>query len=126
MDGSRQAENGDRPPNHGDNHAYRVQAPVTADKRARGDASATLMRKELEKVRQEGDLSDERIAAALRRLGCDKEHGVHVGYGYYSVHTGVVCVSGLVTKDELTSEVHGAYAEPQPGTGPCIENRGGH
>ncbi|MFB6782812.1 hypothetical protein ACFCX0_36985 [Streptomyces sp. NPDC056352] len=99
---------------------------MTADKRASGEASARLIRKELEKVRHEGDFGEERIVAALRRVGCGKEHGVYVGYGFYSVHTGFVCVSGHVTKDELTSEVHGAYAEPQPGTGPCVENRGGH
>jgi hypothetical protein len=100
--------------------------------RAQGVASAKLIRKELEKVREEGGsgqygvFREERITAALQRLGCGKEHGVYVGNGFYSVHTGVACVSGRVTKDELTSEVHGAYAEPQPGTGPCVENRGGH
>ncbi|UQA96931.1 hypothetical protein [Streptomyces halobius] len=103
-----------------------MQAPMTAYKRAWGEASAKLIRKELEKVRQEGDFSEERIAAALRRLGCGRDHGVHLGHGFYSVHTGVACVSGRVAKDEVTSKVHGAYAEPQPGTGPCVENRGGH
>ncbi|MFD7704038.1 hypothetical protein [Streptomyces caelestis] len=49
-----------------------------------------------------------------------------VGNGYHGVHTGVVCVSGRVTRDELTTEVHGAYAGPRPGTGPGVENRGGH
>ncbi|MCF6522291.1 hypothetical protein HOY81_04155 [Streptomyces sp. JJ36] len=109
-----------------------MQAPMTAEKRARGQASARLIQKELEKVRREGGAGeygvfpDERVAAALSRLGCGEEHGVHIGYGSYSVHTGDVCVSGRVTEDELTSKVHGAYAEPQPGTGPCVENRGGH
>ncbi|MFD5049441.1 hypothetical protein [Streptomyces tendae] len=130
--GTGQAENEDLAPHHAENHAYRRQGPLTAEKRARGEASAKLIRKELEKVRQEGGageygvFSDERIAAALSRLGCGREHGVYIGNGFYSVHTGVTCVSGRVTKDELTSEVHGAYAEPQPGTGPCVENRGGH
>ncbi|MEU8730749.1 hypothetical protein AB0C68_15430 [Streptomyces tendae] len=132
MTGTGQAENEDLAPHHAENQAYRRQGPLTAEKRARGEASAKLIRKELEKVRQEGGageygvFSDERIAAALSRLGCGREHGVYIGNGFYSVHTGVTCVSGRVTKDELTSEVHGAYAEPQPGTGPCVENRGGH
>ncbi|GGV55538.1 hypothetical protein GCM10010294_00150 [Streptomyces griseoloalbus] len=128
----RQEENADRPPHYAENHAYRHQAPMTAEKRARGQASAELIRAELEKVRSEGGagaygvFAEERVAAALARLGCGEEHGVYIGNGFYSVHTGIVCVSGRVTKDELTSEVHGAYAEPQPGTGPCVENRGGH
>ncbi|WP_454366795.1 hypothetical protein [Streptomyces ambofaciens] len=132
MSGTGHVENEDLAPHHAENHAYRRQGPITAEKRVRGEASAKLIRKELEKVRQEGGageygvFSDERIAAALRRLGCGREHGVYIGNGFYSVHTGVTCVSGRVTKDELTSEVHGAYAEPQPGTGPCVENRGGH
>ncbi|MFH8462550.1 hypothetical protein [Streptomyces sp. NPDC017991] len=109
-----------------------MQGSLSEGKRAQGEASAGLIRRELEKVREEGGsgaygvFSEQRIAAALKRLGCGKEHGVYIGNGFYSVHTGVVCVSGHVTKDELTSEVHGAYAEPQPGTGPCVENRGGH
>ncbi|WP_371613058.1 hypothetical protein [Streptomyces clavifer] len=125
-DGTRRAENGDGAPHYEENHAYRTRAPLAEDRRARGEASALLIREELESVREEGDFSDARIAAALERLGCGKEHGVYIWSGFYSVHTGVTCVSGHVTKDELTSEVHGAYAEPQPGTGPCVENRGGH
>lgn len=130
--GTRQEENGDQAPHYAENHAYRVQASLTPDERARGQASAKLIREELEKVRQEGGAGEhgvfggERIAAALSRLGCGEEHGVYIGPGFYSVHTGVVCVSGDVTKHELTSEVHGAYIEPQPGTGPCVKNRGGH
>lgn len=130
--GTHQKENGDRAPHYAENHAYRMQASMTADEHARGQASAKLIREELEKVRQEGGpgehgaFGEERIAAALSRLGCGEEHGVYVGPGFYSVHTGVVCVSGYVTKDELTSEVHGAYIEPQPGTGPCVRNQGGH
>ncbi|KUO20654.1 hypothetical protein AQJ91_13845 [Streptomyces dysideae] len=128
----RQKGNGDTPPNYAENHAYRMQRALTAAQLAQGQASAELIKGELEKVRQEGGsgeygrFSDERIEVALKRLGCGKEHGVYVGNGFYSVHTGVTCVSGRVTKDELDSEVHGAYAEPQPGTGPCVENRGGH
>lgn len=131
-DGNRQEGNDDRPPNYAENHAYRMQGSISAEKRAQGEASAKLIRQELDKVREEGGayqygaFSDERIMAALKRLGCGKEHGVYVGYGSYSVHTGVTCVSGRITKEELTSEVHGAYAEPQPGTGPCVENQGGH
>ncbi|WP_314409228.1 hypothetical protein [Streptomyces sp. DSM 40484] len=125
-------ENEDRPPHYAENHAYRMQGSLSEGKRAQGEASAALIRRELEKVREEGGsgaygvFDEQRIAAALKRLGCGKEHGVYIGNGFYSVHTGVVCVSGYVKKDELTSEVHGAYAEPQPGTGPCVENRGGH
>lgn len=125
-DGTRQGEVGDGAPHYEENHAYRMQAPLAEEKRVRGEASARLIRKELEKVREEGDFSDARIAAALESLGCGKEHGVYIWSGFYSVHTGVTCVSGHVTEDELTGEVHGAYAEPQPGTGPCVENRGGH
>ncbi|GAA2925461.1 hypothetical protein [Kitasatospora cinereorecta] len=125
-DGTRQGENGDGAPHYDENHAYRMQVPLAEDQRAQGEASARLIRKELENVREEGDFSDARIAAALKRLGCGKEHGVYIWSGFYSVHTGVTCVSGHVTKDELTGDVHGAYAEPQPGTGPCVENRGGH
>lgn len=122
----------DAPPNYADNHAYRMQASLSAAQQASGQASAGLIRTELAKVREEGGsgeygrFSDERVAAALEQVGCGKEHGVFVGNGYYAVYTGVVCVSGRVTKDELTSEVHGVYAEPQPGAGPCVENRGGH
>ncbi|GAB2804342.1 hypothetical protein GCM10027073_41220 [Streptomyces chlorus] len=125
-------ENGDQAPHYAENHAYRTQASMTADERAWGEASAKLILKELEKVRQEGGageygaFGEERIAAALSRLGCGEEHGVYVGPGFYSVHTGVACVSGRVAEDELTSEVHGAYIEPQPGTGPCVRNQGGH
>lgn len=125
-------ENRDQAPHYAENHAYRMQTSLTPDERARGQASAKLIREELEKVRQEGGagehgaFGEERIAAALSRLGCGEEHGVYVGPGFYSVHTGVACVSGRVAEDELTSEVFGAYAEPQPGTGPCVENRGGH
>ncbi|WP_247706407.1 hypothetical protein [Streptomyces liliiviolaceus] len=130
--GEPSAENADRPPHYAENNAYRMQGSLSEGKRAQGEASAGLIRRELEKVREEGGsgaygvFDERRIAAALKRLGCGKEHGVYIGNGFYSVHTGVVCVSGYVTKDELTSEVHGAYAEPQPGTGPCVENRGGH
>ncbi|EST29124.1 hypothetical protein N566_22465 [Streptomycetaceae bacterium MP113-05] len=132
VSGEPRGENEDRPPHYAENHAYRMQAPLTAEKRAQGEASARLILEELEKVRREGGAgeygvySDERIVEGLSRLGCGPEHGVHVGSGAYSVHTGVVCVSGRVTRDELTGEVHGAYAEPQPGAGPCVENRGGH
>ncbi|MEV7788946.1 hypothetical protein AB0O72_26720 [Streptomyces sp. NPDC088106] len=127
-----QEQHGDGAPHYAENHAYRMQASMTPEKRAWGAASAELVRAELEKVRAEGGageygrFADERVAAALARLGCGEEHGVYIGNGYYSLHTGVVCVSGRVTKDELTTEVHGAYAEPQPGTGPCVENQGGH
>ncbi|MEZ3182889.1 hypothetical protein KYY02_30785 [Streptomyces pimonensis] len=109
-----------------------MRASLTAEQQASGAASAELVRAELEKVRAKGgsgeygSFAQERIAAALARLGCGEEHGVFISNGHYSVHTGVVCVSGRVTKDELTTEVHGAYVEPQPGTGPCVENRGGH
>lgn len=116
----------DRPPNHGDNHAYRRAGELSPDKRAKGEASAERIRYELEKARKEGDVGKKRITAALAHLGCGTEHGLYIGNGYYSVHTGDVCVSGHVTKEELTITVHGAYAEPQPGTGPCVENRGGH
>lgn len=103
-----------------------MQAPLTAERRARGHASAELIRKEMQKVRQEGDFSEARIAAALEQLGCGKRHGVYIWHGFYSVHTGDACVSGYVREDQVTSKVHGVYAEPQPGTGPCVENRGGH
>nr|WSW67882.1 hypothetical protein OG461_17600 [Streptomyces sp. NBC_00995] len=116
----------DRPPHYDDNHAYRMAGELSPEKRARGEASAKRIRAELEKAQQERDVSERRIATALKHLGCGKEHGVSVGNGYYSVHTGDVCVSGHVTEKELTIKVHGAYAEPQPGAGPCVENRGGH
>lgn len=124
--------NGDGAPHYAENHAYRMPAPLTPEKRAWGEASAKLVRAELEKVREEGGAgaygayAEERIAAALARLGCGEEHGIHINNGFYSVHTGAACVSGRVTEDELTTEVHGAYIEPQPGTGPCVRNRGGH
>ncbi|WP_327171959.1 hypothetical protein OG471_22500 [Streptomyces sp. NBC_01336] len=116
----------DRPPNYADNHAYRMAGELSPDKRAKGEASAERIRYELEKAQREGDVSKKRITAALAHLGCGKEHGVYIWDALYSVHTGDVCVSGHVTKEELTISVHGAYAEPQPGTGPCVENRGGH
>ncbi|MFJ6432005.1 hypothetical protein [Streptomyces sp. NPDC091416] len=116
----------DRPPHYEENHAYRMAGELSADKRAKGEASAKLIRYELEKARKEGDVSEQRITAALAHLGCGKEHGVYVWHELYSVHTGDVCVSGRLTEKELTTQVHGAYAEPQPGTGPCVENRGGH
>ncbi|MFC7304150.1 hypothetical protein ACFQVC_07985 [Streptomyces monticola] len=124
--------NEDRPPHYAENHAYQMQLPMTAGQRARGEASAKLIRKELERVRREGGtgrygvFGAERIAAALKRLGCGEEHGVYIAQGFYSVDTGGACVSGRVTKDALTSKVHGVYAEPQPGTGPCVKNQGGH
>lgn len=118
--------NDDRPPNYADNHAYRMSAKLSPAQRAKGEASAGLIQYELEKARKEGDVGEKRITAALAHLGCGKEHGLYIGDGFYSVHTGDVCVSGHVTEKELTIEVHGAYAEPQPGTGPCVENRGGH
>ncbi|HEY9328208.1 MAG TPA: hypothetical protein VIS09_08230 [Streptomyces sp.] len=121
-----EGDSGDRPPNYAENHAYRMAGELSPDKRAKGEASAQRIRYELEKARKEGDVSEKRIAAALARLGCGKEHGVYIWHGLYSVHTGDVCVSGRLTAQELTIEVHGAYAEPQPGTGPCVENRGGH
>lgn len=116
----------DQPPNYADNHAYRMSAKLSPAQRTKGEASAGLIGYELEKARKAGDVSVKRITAALAHLGCGKEHGVYIGEGFYSVHTGDVCVSGNVTEKELTIEVHGAYAEPQPGTGPCVENRGGH
>ncbi|WP_431995246.1 hypothetical protein [Streptomyces griseoflavus] len=128
----RPEQHGDGAPHYAENHAYRMQASLTPEKRAWGAASAKLVRAELEKVREAGGAGaygafpEERVAAALARLGCGEEHGVHISDGFYSLHTGTVCVSGRVTRDELTTEVHGAYAEPQPGTGPCVENRGGH
>jgi hypothetical protein len=131
-DGGRPDGPVDAPPNYADNHAYRMQASLSAEQQASGQASAELILTELAKVRKEGGsgefgrFSDQRVEAALQRVGCGEEHGVFVGNGYYSVYTGVVCVSGRVTKAELTSEVHGVYAEPQPGAGPCVENRGGH
>ena len=123
---------GDQPPNYADNHAYRMQASLSPERQASGLASAGLIRKELEKVREEGGAGeygaypDARVEAALQRLGCGPEHGVFVGNGFYAVYTGIACVSGRVTKDALTAEVHGVYVEPQPGAGPCVENRGGH
>ncbi|MES5816460.1 hypothetical protein [Streptomyces sp. RG80] len=128
----RPEENLDQPPNYADNHAYRMQASLSAEQRASGQASAELILAELAKVRKEGGsgeyggFSDARVKAALARVGCGEKHGLSVGNGFYAVYTGVVCVSGRVTKDELTGEVHGVYAEPQPGEGPCVENRGGH
>ncbi|GGX08206.1 hypothetical protein GCM10010297_31920 [Streptomyces malachitofuscus] len=130
-DGPRE-QNGDGAPHYAENHAYRMQGSLTPESRAWGAASAGLIRAELEKVREEGGagaygvFDERRIAAALSRLGCGEEHGVYIGNGFYSVHTGDACVSGRVTEDQLTVKVHGAYAEPQPGTGPCVENRGGH
>lgn len=130
--GERQDGPVDAPPNYADNHAYRMQASLSAAQQASGQASAELILAELAKVRKAGGsgefgvFSDERVEAALKRVGCGEKHGVFVGNGYYAVYTGVVCVSGRVTKDELTGEVHGVYAEPQPGEGPCVENRGGH
>ncbi|MEU5886680.1 hypothetical protein ABZ835_07545 [Streptomyces sp. NPDC047461] len=130
--GGQQDGPGDAPPNYADNHAYRMQASLSAEQQASGKASAELILAELAKVRKEGGsgefgvFGDERVEAALRRVGCGEKHGVFVGNGYYAVYTGVVCVSGRVTKDELTGEVHGVYVEPQPGEGPCVENRGGH
>ena len=118
--------NGDQPPNYADNHAYRMAAELSPAQRAKGEASAGLIQYELERARKEGDVSDTRITAALKHLGCGPEHGVYIGNGFYSVHTGDVCVSGQVTAQELSIKVHGAYAEPQPGAGPCVENRGGH
>ncbi|MFE0552429.1 hypothetical protein ACFW3A_23655 [Streptomyces pilosus] len=123
---------GDGAPHYAENHAYRMQASLSPEEQAWGAASARLVRAELERVRKAGGAGaygaypDERVVAALARLGCGEEHGVYVGNGFYSLHTGTVCVSGRVTREELTTEVHGAYAEPQPGTGPCVENRGGH
>lgn len=122
----------DGAPHYAENHAYRMEASMTPEQRAWGTASAGLVRAELEKVREEGGAGaygvfpEERIAAALARLGCGEEHGVYIADGFYSVHTGQACVSGRLTKTELIVEVHGAYVEPQPGTGPCVENRGGH
>lgn len=116
----------DRPPNYADNHAYRMSAKLSPAQRTKGEASAGLIRYELEKARKEGDVSEKRITAALAHLGCGKEHGVYIWDGFYSVHTGDVCVSGHMTEMELTIKIHGAYADPQPGTGPCVENRGGH
>ncbi|MFE4052252.1 hypothetical protein [Streptomyces sp. YIM B13518] len=72
-----------------------------------------------------GRFAEERITAAPARLGCGEEHGISIGDGYYSVHTGVVRVSGRVTKAEPAAEVHGVHAEPRPGAGPCVESRGG-
>jgi hypothetical protein len=83
----RQEETADRPPHYAENHAYRHQAPMTAEKRARGQASAKLVRAELEKVRQEGGagaygvFAEERIAAAPARLGRGEEHGCTSGTG---------------------------------------------
>lgn len=125
-------QEGDGAPHHAENHAYRMQGSLTPESRAWGEASAGLIRAELERVREEGGAGaygvydEKRIAAALARLGCGEKHGVYIGNGFYSVHTGDACVSGRVTEDDLTVRVHGAYAEPQPGTGPCVENRGGH
>ncbi|MEW2179804.1 hypothetical protein AB0890_26160 [Streptomyces sp. NPDC005406] len=118
----------DRPPNYAGNHAYRMSGDLSPDRRAKGEASAERIRYELEKAQEEGDVSEKRITAALAHLGCGKQHGLYIGNGngFYSVHTGDVCVSGHVTKEELTMQVHGAYAEPEPGTGPCVESRGGH
>ncbi|MER5279640.1 hypothetical protein ABT025_28445 [Streptomyces sp. NPDC002809] len=122
----REGDNEDRPPNYGDNHAYRMSVELSPAKRAKGEASAALIQYELDKARKEGDVSKKRITVALEHLGCGKQHGVYIWDGFYSVHTGDVCVSGHVTEEELTIRVHGAYAEPHPGTGPCVENRGGH
>lgn len=123
---------GDGAPHYAENHAYRLRGEMSPGNRARTEASAVLVRRELERVRGEGGsgaygvFPDARVVAALGRLGCGEEHGVHVGQGWYAVHTGTGCVTGRVTKDELTVSVHGAYAGPQPGAGPCVENRGGH
>ena len=125
-DGDPQEPPGDAPPHYAENHAYRMKGRLTAEQHAQGQASARLIERELERAREEGDLGDARIVAALRSLGCGPDHGVYVDRGFYRVHTGVTCVSGRATRDEITVEVHGAYAEPQPGTGPCVENRGGH
>lgn len=124
--GNGSSDSDDRPPNYADNHAYRMSPKLSPAQRAKGEVSAGLIQYELEEARKEGDVSEKRITAALAHLGCGKEHGVYIWDGFYSVHTGDVCVSGHMTRNELTIEVHGAYAEPQPGAGPCVENRGGH
>ncbi|MDG9716866.1 hypothetical protein [Streptomyces sp. DH24] len=125
-DAASQEPPADAPPNYAENHAYRMKGSLTAQQRAQGQASARLIERELERAREKDGLGDARIEAALRALGCGPDHGVYVERGFYSVHTGVTCVSGRATREEITSEVHGAYVEPQPGTGPCVENRGGH
>ncbi|MFJ2259082.1 hypothetical protein ACIOKD_12185 [Streptomyces sp. NPDC087844] len=96
-----------------------VHLALSEGKRAQGEVSAGLIRRELEKVREEGGsgaygvFGEQRIAAALKRLGCGKEHGVYIGNGFYSVHTGVVCVSGYVKKDERRYSCGGGLHEGQ-------------
>ncbi|MYW63040.1 hypothetical protein GTY65_02945 [Streptomyces sp. SID8379] len=119
-------------PHYDENHAYRMSGQLTADNRAAGEATVRLIRPALEKLRKAKRFGEKDVRDALSRWGCGDDNGLAVASDapqyervWFSFHNGKSCVSAEITPERVTTEVYGAYAEPDP-AGPCVENRGGH
>ncbi|WP_372348247.1 hypothetical protein [Streptomyces sp. KL116D] len=128
------ADSGPSPenPHYDENHAYRMSGQLTAENRAAGEATVRLIRPALEKLRKDKQFSEESVRTVLSTWGCGDDNGLAIASGapqyervWFSFHNGSSCVSAEITTQAVTTEVYGAYAEPDP-SGPCVENRGGH
>jgi hypothetical protein len=106
-----------------------MRAPLGPEQTARGEASAAQVNVALDRIRIQGDHSVGGVTAALALLGCTREHSLFVrddgDRTSYGLHTGDACISGSVDANEVTTKVHGRYAEPGPG-GSCDRPTVGH
>ncbi|MEV0091390.1 hypothetical protein [Streptomyces sp. NPDC050738] len=119
-------------PHYDENHAYRMAGGLSADARAAGEATVRLIRPALESIRKDKRYSEKDVRTVLATWGCGEDNGLSVSSGWpqyervlFSFHNGHACISAEITPKGVATQVHGAYAEPDP-AGPCVENRGGH
>jgi hypothetical protein len=116
-------------PHDDENHAYRMSQGLAPESRAAGEASVRLIRPALESMRKNKQFAEKDVRAVMARWGCGDDNGLAIWPQYgrvrFSFHNGMACVSAEITPKGVTTEVYGAYAEPDP-SGPCVENRGGH
>jgi hypothetical protein len=111
----------DRPPNYGDNNAYRRALPLKGLAECRGDVHAGRLSQELRDV----PVNKARVDAALSRLGYGdavERLQVVAGNGHFTLGLDGVCVTGTLTPNHRdTIEAHGPYVE-----GGCVEPGYGH
>ncbi len=111
----------DRPPDHGDNNAYRRALPLTGLSACRGDVHVHRLVKGLKSTAADKPAVD----AALSRLGYgDEVERLQVAGSNVEFTLGLdgVCVTGTLTPGHRnTIEAHGPYLE-----GGCVEPEYGH
>lgn len=119
-------------PHYDENHAYRMSGGLAPENRAAGEASVRLLHPALETMRKNKQFAEKDVRTLMAKWGCGDDNGLAISSGWpqyervwFSFHNGRACVSAEITPKGVTTEVYGAYAEPDP-SGPCVENRGGH